>query len=87
MERWKYLPFAIIQAIEYLPLGGQRAGDGEERIQPALCAALSALHNLLTAITDPVLTAPGCTSKHQHVLLVYHLLISSCEKHTLSLRL
>lgn len=41
----------------YLPLGGQRASDSEERIQSALRAALSALHNLLTAISYPVLTA------------------------------
>lgn len=65
--------FAILPMIEYLPLGGQRAGDGEERIQAALRAALSALHNLLTAITNPVLTAPGCKSKHQRALLVYRL--------------
>lgn len=41
----------------HLPLGGQRASDGEERIQSALRAALSALHNLLAAVPYPVLTA------------------------------
>lgn len=40
-----------------LPLGGQRASDSEERVQPALRAALSAFHYLLTAIPYPVLTA------------------------------
>lgn len=50
---------------KYLPLGGQRASDSEERIQSALRAALSALHNLLTAITDPVLTADISGNKRQ----------------------
>lgn len=47
---------------KYLPLGGQRASDSEEGIQSALRAALSALYNLLTAITHPVLTAQTYTA-------------------------
>lgn len=41
----------------YLPLGGQGSSDSEERIQSSLCAPLSALHNLLAAVSYPVLTA------------------------------
>lgn len=40
----------------YLSFGGQRSSDSEERVESSLCAALSALHYLLTAVTDPVLT-------------------------------
>ena len=47
----------IKHQIRYLPFGGQGSGDGEERVQSSLRAALSALHDLLTAVTDPVLTA------------------------------
>lgn len=47
----------IKHQIRYLPFGGQGSSDGEERVQSPLRAALSTLHNLLTAVTDPVLTA------------------------------
>lgn len=43
--------------IWYLPFGGQRPSDGEEGVQSSLRASLSALHNLLTAVTYPVLAA------------------------------
>lgn len=61
---------------KYLPLGGQRASDCEEGIQAALRAALSALHNLLTAITYPVLTARAnneirLKEYHIHIVSVY----------------
>lgn len=49
----------------HLPLGGQRAGDGEEGVQSALGAALPALHDLLTAVTYPVLTAQGQGKKRR----------------------
>lgn len=58
---------------KYLPLGRQRASDGEEGIQAALRAALSALHNLLTAITHPVLTARAnneTRQKQHHINIV-----------------
>lgn len=41
--------------IWYLPFGGQRPSDGEEGVQSSLRASLSALYNLLTAVTYPVL--------------------------------
>lgn len=41
----------------YLPFRGQRASDGEEGVEPSLRAALSALQDLLAAVTNPVLAA------------------------------
>lgn len=41
----------------YLPFGRETPGDGEEGVESTLSAALSALYNLLAAVTNPVLAA------------------------------
>lgn len=61
---------------KYLSLGGQRASDGEEGIQAALRAALSALHNLFTAITYPVLTARANNEIRQKQYHINRVLVS-----------
>ena len=50
-------------SFRYLPLGGQRSSDREERVQSSLCAPLSTLQDLLIAVTNPVLTTNRCTNK------------------------